>query len=129
MIRRQEEQSVELRENVCEGVGKVHVRNIFEPSELKNVRLMNHIVVEPGATFGVHTHHGEAEIYYILKGKLVTGEAGGRYELHPGDATCTGDNCFHYLENVGEEPAELIAVIVGDGTVTMGTPDGAALVK
>lgn len=126
MIRKRDEQSTELRENVCEGVGKVHVRNIFEPAELKNVRLLNHILVEPGATFGVHTHHDEAEIYYILKGRLVTGEAGGRYELLPGDATYTGDNSFHYLENVGDEPAELIAVIVGDGSVTMGTPDGTA---
>lgn len=123
MIRRLEEQSTEVREKVCEGVGKVRVRNIFEPGELEHVRLLNHIVVEPGATFGVHTHHQEAEIYYVLKGQLVTGEAGGRYELHPGDTTCIGDNSFHYLENVNSEPAELIAVIVGNGTVTMGTPD------
>lgn len=121
MIKRKEEQSIERREHICDGIGSAQVRNLFEPNEMNGVRLFNHVTLEPGATFGVHTHHDETEFYYILKGTLETGEQSGRYELHPGDVSCTGDGCFHDLKNIGDEPAELLTVIVGNGSVTLGT--------
>ena len=107
MVKRQDEQRRELRENICGGIGKAEVRHIFEPQEMKQVRLFNHITIEPGAEFGTHTHHDEAEIYYMLKGEVLTGEQEGEY------------GAYHYLRNVGTEPAELIAIIVGVGSVTM----------
>lgn len=120
MVRRQDEQEMELRENVCGGTGRAEVRHIFKPQEMEQVRLFNLITIEPGAEFGIHTHHEEAEIYYVLKGELLTGEKSGEYTLHPGDSSYTGDGEYHYLKNVGTEAAELIAVIVGKGSVTMG---------
>ena len=119
MVKRQNEQSVEMRENVCGGRGSVRVRNIFDPQEMEQARLFNHITIEPGAEFGTHTHHNEAEIYYVLSGELLTGEKSGEYVLRPGDSSYTGDGAYHYLKNIGTEPAELIAVIVGKGSVTM----------
>ncbi len=119
MVKRQDEQRRELRENICGGIGKAEVRHIFEPQEMKQVRLFNHITIEPGAEFGIHTHHDEAEIYYMLKGEVLTGEQEGEYTLRSGDSSYTGDGAYHYLRNVGTEPAELIAIIVGVGSVTM----------
>lgn len=120
MVKRQDEQRRELRENVCGGTGKAEVRHIFEPEEMSQVRLFNHITIEPGAEFGIHTHHDKAEIYYVLKGEVLTGEKDGEYTLRPGDSSYTGDGAYHYLRNAGTEPAELIAVIAGVGSVTMG---------
>lgn len=120
MIKRQDEQRMEQRENVCGGCGKAEVLNVFEPQDMSQARMFGRITLEPGAEFGTHTHHGEAEIYYVLKGELVTGERSGEYVLHAGDASYTGDGDYHYLKNVGTEPAELLAVIVGVGSVTLG---------
>ena len=119
MVKKQNEQSVEIRENVCGGSGKAQVRQIFTEDEMTDARMFSHITIEPGTTFGKHTHHEEAEIYYVLKGELVTGEESGEYVLHSGDAAYTGDNEYHYLKNVSSEPAELMAVIVGKGSVTL----------
>lgn len=119
MVKKQKEQRTELREDVCGGIGRAHVRYLFEEREMKGVRLLNHIVLEPGAEFGIHTHHDEAEIYYVLSGTLLTGDETGEHILMPGDATYTGDGSFHYLKNQEEVPAELIAIIVGNGSVSM----------
>ena len=120
MVRKKEEQRTELRENVCGGKGLAQVRNLFEAQEMQDVRLLNHITLDPGAEFGVHTHHNEAEIYYILSGELVTEDESGQHCLSSGDASYTGDGSFHSLKNTGDSPAELLAVIVGNGSVSMG---------
>ena len=119
MIKKKVEQRIEPRENVCGGIGNAAVRQIFETEEIKNARMFSHITLEPGATFGSHTHHDEAEIYYVLKGELVTGDESREYILYAGDASYTGDGKCHYLKNMSTEPAEFMAVIIGVGSITL----------
>lgn len=121
MYRKQEDQRVQLRENVCGGHGQAKVLHIFEPDELENhVRLFNHMTLEPGTLMGVHTHWNEGEIYYVLEGEVVTGSSlDQEIILKPGDSSFAGHGDPHYIWNKTDKPAKVLAIIVGMGTVTL----------
>ena len=118
MIRKVEEQLRMERENVCGGTGKAHLLELFSAEEMEGrARMFQHITLEPGASFGAHRHFDEAEMYYVLRGELVSGEPGEREVLHAGDATLTGSGKAHFLRNETDAPAEFLAIILGVGSV------------
>lgn len=119
MIRKKEDQIPEERMDVCEGKGPVHLLNVYTADELPGARMFARITVDPGSVFGRHQHHDEAEIYYLLKGELVTESDGQEYALKPGDSSMTKDGEIHLLRNETDESAELLAVILGKGSVTV----------
>ena len=97
------------------GVGKLVLEKITNSAVApSNVKLYAHAKLEPGATVGYHTHHGESEIYYILSGKGIYSDNGPNREVNVGDVTYTPDGEGHSLENTGNDMLEFIAFIVED---------------
>ena len=79
-------------EGMVGGPGKVYNRPLINgPEDLYNSgRLFAHNVLEKDCGVGYHTHQGECEFYYILKGTPEYTDNGEVITLHPGDITYTG---------------------------------------
>lgn len=93
--------------------GVVYVQNILNGGEFAGKgRLFAHNVIKPGMGLGDHTHHGEFEVYYILKGVGTYNDNGTEILVHPGDVTVCPDGETHGIYNNGTEDLEFIALIV-----------------
>ena len=113
MIKRAGEMREEIRPRMRGGEGEVKIHHLFEPGEYRgHVRLMARIVLEPGCSIGPHEHQEEEELFYVLRGKARLTEDGTDYELKPNDAALTGGGRSHALANIGDEPLEVLAVIL-----------------
>ena len=75
-------------------------------------RLFIKSVIEPGSSIGAHKHEGDAETYYILKGKALLSDNGAEVVLEPGDCHICPDGQTHSIKNAGEETLEYIAIIL-----------------
>jgi mannose-6-phosphate isomerase-like protein (cupin superfamily) len=95
------------------GTGDVAVFNFLTEHEANGAgRLFAKTVVEPGNSIGFHTHNGEMEAYYIIKGKGLLSDNGNEVVLEPGDCNVCPDGQAHSFKNIGEETLEFIAVIL-----------------
>jgi mannose-6-phosphate isomerase-like protein (cupin superfamily) len=113
MIRRKAEMKVEVRENMRGGDGMVTVREMFTPDEITApTRLCATLTLDPGASIGVHQHNGEDEVYVITAGRGVLDDGITQEEVAAGDAVLTGNGERHSIRNSGDEPLEVIAVIM-----------------
>lgn len=97
-----------------QGMGEITVRELLEgPEEMYHQgRVFAHTTVYPGSAIGYHVHDRESETYYILKGTARFNDNGKEKILHPGDVAFTGSGEGHGIEAVGEEPVEMIALIL-----------------
>lgn len=114
MIRRKAELSRETKAAPFNGHGEITVRSLLEgPEELYDKgRVFAHTSVYPGAGIGYHVHKGESETYYILSGRAKLNDNGRECVLEAGDVAFTGDGEGHSIEALGDEPVELIALIL-----------------
>lgn len=97
------------------GKGIVKMKDLATPEQMyQNARLFTHIHLDPGCSIGYHTHTGETEFYYILKGEAVLNDNGTEVLMHTGDVSATGYGEGHSLENRTDETVELMALIVLD---------------
>ncbi|EEQ57563.1 cupin domain protein [Clostridiales bacterium 1_7_47FAA] len=114
MIRLKEEHEVILKDSPFNGEGKIQVCNLInKPEELLNCgRVFAHTTVYPGSSIGYHVHIRESELYYILKGKARFNDNGTMREIRAGDVTITYPGEGHGITTIGEEPVEMIALIL-----------------
>lgn len=113
MIRRHHEMGVVSSVRLKEGEGKADVINILEPEDMYGTgRLFCITKMKPGVSSGVHTHTGDFETYYILKGRARVNDNGEFYDLEPGDMHQCADGGFHAIACLGEEELEYLAVIL-----------------
>lgn len=114
MIRRKNEYTVDIREEMRGGEGKVKIEHLWdEKNELKSkIRLMAKITLEPGCGIGLHSHDGEEEIFYIIKGTAQAEDDGKTAILNPGDTILTGNGAKHSIKCAGDKPVEMTAFIV-----------------
>ncbi len=113
MIRRSREMETEVRERMRDGAGTVEILHVFRSRELKgHTRLFARLRIPAGSSIGFHRHDGEEEIFYILSGSGVVNDDGTSTRVGPGDAVLTGGGAGHAIENQGDEPLELMAVIL-----------------
>ena len=113
MIKRSADLSVKLEPNLKGGRDTVRIVNILENEELNELgRLFGVSIIPPGGSIGQHTHKGDFETYYILKGQARVNENGTVADLGPGDMTQCGDGDFHSIENTGDVDLEYLAVIL-----------------
>lgn len=113
MIRRSQDYKVEVVEGLKGGKGYVTVVNFFETEDfLGKGRLYGKSIIKPGNSIGYHTHEGDQEAYFILKGKALYNENGVEMMLEPGDLTICRDGESHSIEAAGEEDLEYIMLIL-----------------
>jgi len=113
MIKRSADLSVKLEPNLKGGHDTVKIVNILENREINGVgRLFAVSIIPPGGSIGQHTHEGDFETYYILKGRALVNDNGTEAELGPGDMTQCRDGNFHSIKNIGDADLEYIAVIL-----------------
>jgi len=113
MIKRNSEMTVENRANMRGGQGTVKLEHWFKPEAFgAKVRLCTRMTLEPGVTIGDHTHAMEDEIYLILSGAGRILENGEWVSIRAGDAILTGKGGSHSVENNGDKPLVIAAVII-----------------
>lgn len=113
MVRRESEMLIDINEQMRGGVGSVEITHIFKKDELKGkARLCARITINPGNSIGLHQHDNEEEIYYIISGRGLVEDNGNKKEISANDAVLTGGGEFHSIENIGDEPLVLLAVIL-----------------
>lgn len=104
------------KEHAQGGKGTVYNYCIASEEELLGAaRLYARVVVPPGASIGIHTHTGETEPYYILKGEgMFTEPDGSVVKVVPGDCCIIEPGQSHGIENQGTEDLEFMALIYFD---------------
>lgn len=113
MIKRAEEMVKDFNEQMRGGKGTVEVMHIFKQNELKGrARLFAKITINPSCSIGLHKHENEEEIFYVIRGWGQVDDNGVKNRINAGDALITGDGASHSVENIGNEPLELMAVIL-----------------
>jgi mannose-6-phosphate isomerase-like protein (cupin superfamily) len=113
MIQRAGNMEVEVREKMKDGKGAIPVTHLLRQIQMKGkCRFFGHMLINPGCSIGLHRHDKEEEIYYILKGKGLMLDNGIKQEVNVGDVIITGDGAEHSIENVGNEPLEVLGVIL-----------------
>ena len=113
MVRTKNEQTVEFK-CIRNGNGEAEMRKILnsEAELYGKGRLFNHMVLAPGRTIGDHTHTGDNEVFYVIKGTGLYNDNGTPVRIQAGDTTICNDGESHGLINDSEEPLEFIALIL-----------------
>ena len=114
MVKRAEELVTEQKPSPFNGPGTISCKELLKvPEEMYDKgRFFGHTTVMPGSGIGYHIHEKESETYYILKGTGRFNDNGTVKIVKPGDVTFTGAGEGHGLDEVGEEPLEVIALIL-----------------
>ncbi|MDD3252855.1 MAG: cupin domain-containing protein [Lachnospiraceae bacterium] len=114
MVRKRESITFEKKPSPFHGVGEINVRNLLEGSDemYQKGRVFAHTTVYPGSEIGYHVHENDAEIYYILSGEGRYNDNGNVVKVSAGDVTMTGSGEGHGIEAIGNEPIEMIALIL-----------------
>lgn len=101
--------------NLKGGNGLVKREFIVEGDALRGkAKLFSKITIPVGNSIGMHDHVEDFEIYYILKGKGKVLDNGQFNEVNEGDVIYTADGNEHYIENIGNEDLEFIAVVINE---------------
>lgn len=101
--------------NLKAGKGNCIKEILVEPKYLKNqAKLFSKITIPVGNSIGMHDHVDDFEVYYILKGKGKVLDNDELVEVSVGDVIYTGDGNIHFIENIGDEELEFIAVVINE---------------
>lgn len=113
MIKRANEMVKEIKEQMRGGKGSVEILHVFQQEELKGkARLCAKITINPDSSIGLHQHDNEEEIFYIINGQGMVNDNGTFSEVGVGDSIITGNGASHAVENTGDTPLEMMAVIL-----------------
>jgi mannose-6-phosphate isomerase-like protein (cupin superfamily) len=114
MIRRNQEKLVAIREHLFNGDGQITVRNLLNDEEemYQKGRVFAHTTLQPGCSIGYHIHSGESETYYIYSGTGEFNDNGTMKTVYAGDVTLTPAGQGHGIKNIGDDPLEIIALIL-----------------
>jgi mannose-6-phosphate isomerase-like protein (cupin superfamily) len=115
MIKRPQELTVNRVNKLRDGRGTTTMYHLIEGNELKGkAKLISRLVLDPGASIGLHEHINDFEVYYILKGEGRVLDDGFMQPIGSGDVVYTADGQSHYLENTGDGELELLAIVIND---------------
>ncbi len=98
-----------LVENYHGGVGRVRYRRALEPSVFyTNWSYMDHLLLPPGSSEGVHRHPGIEEVYYVVNGEGQAQVNGETAAIHKGDAVPVLLNEAHSFKNDSSQDLEFM---------------------
>ena len=101
--------------NLKGGKGLVKREFIIEGEDLRGkAKVFSKIIIPAGNSIGMHDHVDDFEVYYILKGKGKVLDNDELVEVNEGDVIYTADGNKHYIENIGNEDLEFIAVVINE---------------
>ena len=113
MITRKDDIPVNVVENAQGGDGSAIMAKLASARNMYNeVRLFSKITLKTGCGIGSHSHSGECEAIYMLKGEATYCDNGEIVTLYPGDATFCPEGEVHWIRNDKEEDVEIVALIV-----------------
>ena len=114
MIRRANECSVKVNENMRGGDGSVKLTSLISSPEelLDKGRLFSVITLEPGCSIGFHVHEKESELFYIVKGTADYNDGDGEIKVSAGDVTIVEPGNGHGIANRTNETCEFVALIL-----------------
>ena len=114
MIRKDKEKETVCKPAPFNGVGEITVRSLLNgPEEMSHKgRVFAHTTVYPGSQIGYHVHTGDSETYYILSGTGEYSDNGTIVTVGPGDVTYCAPGEGHSICCIGDEPVEMIALIL-----------------
>lgn len=113
MVTKCAQQIDEVRANMRGGQGEVRLTKLMDRLP-DNARIFSLITLDQGCSIGYHIHEHETELFYFLSGTAKVLDDGREFILEAGDAMSTGSGHGHGVENAGQEPVRLLAVIVKD---------------
>lgn len=101
-------------ENFQGGKGSLKMQPILNSRQemYDKGRVFGLMTLTKGDEIGRHTHHGDGETFYILKGKGKYLYQGQLIDVFPGDVLFTDDGEEHYMRNEQEEPLVFIALVL-----------------
>ena len=112
MIKHLHEIIPEIAESVRGGTGTVHAHklvDLFPGSAIKSIGVVR---LEPGASVGDHSHHGEEDFYYCLSGHGVVVDNGVEHPFTPGTLQITRDGETQAIRNTGETELVFLGALV-----------------
>ena len=99
------------REKYHGGQGTVRYRRALDPTVfLTNWSYMDHLVITPGATDGLHRHPDLEEIYYVISGDGEVKVNSETAAIHKGDAVPVFKDEAHAFANNGTQDLELMII-------------------
>ena len=108
------------------GEGTVRYRRALDPDVfLTNWAYVDHLLIPPGASEGLHRHRGVEEIYYVLNGDGQVRVNDETADIHKGDGIPVRLNEPHSLMNNSKGDLELMVVGVSTQKNALDTELGA----
>jgi quercetin dioxygenase-like cupin family protein len=90
---------------------------------------LRHLTLQPGGVIALHSHADRPDASYLLKGTVVIHQDGiPDVARRVGSGSVSGKSATHWVENTGNEPAELIVadIVRLDGAPAAILPQGTA---
>ena len=92
------------------GRGAVLFRRILQQEFDSAILFLDYTIIPAGATIGFHPHHGEEEIYVILKGEGLMRVDDEVQRVVEGDVVLNKAGSWHGLANDGAEDIVILVV-------------------
>ena len=92
-----------------DGVGKIKSCRVFSGFEFESkCDFVDHSILPPGTSIGVHTHGNNEEMYFVIKGRGLMNVDGKEVEVSEGDLILNRCRGTHGLTNRSDEPIEIL---------------------
>ncbi len=93
------------------GTGSVKYRRALDPTVfLTNWAYVDHLVIAPGASEGLHRHPYLGEVYYVISGNGVVTVNQESATIRPGDGVPIRPDEAHAVSNSGADDLELMII-------------------
>ncbi|MDR0552327.1 MAG: cupin domain-containing protein [Spirochaetaceae bacterium] len=113
MVVHKKDQRVETRSKMRDGKGDITLVHRAPREVFHHEKMLAELTLPPGASIGLHGHTGETEYYIIRSGQGLVDDNGAKVTVKRGDCVITGNGSTHSIENSGDAPLVLEAIIVG----------------